>query len=84
MIQLDVGSDDDEDTTTFEKISVAIGQIMWTCVVPPPHLGGMIHIGPKSVMDITLFGAHKPPALRLPVSMDPFLNISREANDSRY
>lgn len=84
ILHLDVNSDDDQYTTTFERISIAASQLAWSCVVPPPHLGGTVYVGPKSVMNVTIFGAHLPSTLRLPIAKDPILTISSKVNDSRY
>ena len=83
ILHIDVNSDDDQETTTFEMISIAASQLAWSCVVPPPHLGGTVYVGPKSVMNVTIFGAHLPLTLRLPIAKGILKNSSK-VNDSRY
>lgn len=54
---IDMRSDNDEDTLSFREIAVEAGKLMLHCVAQPPHLGGLMLVGPKKVMDVTIFGS---------------------------
>lgn len=55
-IHIDMHSDDDEDFLSFHEIAVEAGVINAACVARPPHLGGTSPVGPKRVMNVTIFG----------------------------
>ena len=56
VLQVDLDSDADDDTTTFEQIAIETGVVLLACVASPPHVGGTRYVGPKSVMNVTVFG----------------------------
>lgn len=53
---LDLESDEEEDTVSFYKIAIEAGVVNGACVAPAPHLGGTTRVGPKGVMNISIFG----------------------------
>ncbi|KAL8995365.1 MAG: hypothetical protein Q9169_004873 [Polycauliona sp. 2 TL-2023] len=55
-IHIDMHSDDDEDYISFFEIGVEAGVINAACVARAPHLGGTMPVGPKKVMNVTIFG----------------------------
>ncbi|KAL8752334.1 MAG: hypothetical protein Q9199_005822 [Rusavskia elegans] len=55
-IHIDMHSNDDEDYVSFHEIAVEAGVINAACVARPPHLGGTSPVGPKRVMNVTIFG----------------------------
>ncbi|KAL8911244.1 MAG: hypothetical protein Q9171_003542 [Xanthocarpia ochracea] len=56
VVQLDMNANDEEDTASFRDVAKAAGTVMLGCVAQPPHLGGTQFVGPKSVMNVSLFG----------------------------
>ncbi|KAL8861538.1 MAG: hypothetical protein Q9178_002062 [Gyalolechia marmorata] len=58
-IHIDMDNDDDEDYITFHDIAVEAGILAAACVARPPHLGGTIAVGPKRVMNVTIFGVRR-------------------------
>ena len=60
-VAIDMHSDDDEDSMSFHDIAVETGVILIRCVAHPPHLGGTQPVGPKKVMNVTVFGYREPP-----------------------
>ncbi|KAL8777824.1 MAG: hypothetical protein Q9213_007695 [Squamulea squamosa] len=67
LLYLDMVDDDEEETTSFKDVAVAAGTVMVGCVVRPPHMGGTQYVGPKRVMNVTLFGT--PVRSRRPVRL---------------
>lgn len=55
-IFLDLDSDEDEDSVSFYEIALEAGVVNGACVARPPHLGGASRVGPKRVINISLFG----------------------------
>ncbi|KAI4266500.1 MAG: hypothetical protein L6R38_008699 [Xanthoria sp. 2 TBL-2021] len=61
VIHLDMNDDataEEEETATFKDIAGEAATIMLGCVVPRPHFGGTQFVGPKKVMNITIFGTN--------------------------
>jgi len=81
-LSIDMHSDTDEDTTTFKQIAVQAGTIMLACIAQPPHFGGTQYVGPRAVMNVTVFGIPKQQRseLRLPAVKGPVWNISSQRN----
>lgn len=77
-LSLDVHSDADEDTTTFNEIAVMAGTILLACIAQAPHRGGTQYVGPMAVMNVSVFGIpiQRPPRLSLPALRGPVWNIS--------
>lgn len=67
FIDLDMHSDDDEDSVSFMDIAIEAGTLAAACVAQPPHLGGTSFVGPKQVMNITILGL-APKRVHLPVT----------------
>ena len=74
-IFLDARSDDDEDYATFYDIAIEAGVINAACVANPPHLGGTNRVGPKKIMNISIFG------LRQRGPFLPITNLSAISDD---
>ena len=81
-LRLDMHSDTDEDTTTFKDIAVEAGKVMLACVAQSPHFGGTQYVGPKAVMNVTIFGVATdgPSALPLPAVTESIWNIPSQRN----
>ncbi|KAL9597121.1 MAG: hypothetical protein Q9219_005343 [cf. Caloplaca sp. 3 TL-2023] len=63
LIKIDMHTETDEDTLRFFDISVQASMINIYCVARPPHWGGTSLVGPKEVMNVTLYGvrdSHSP------------------------
>lgn len=56
VVLLDMHSDDDEDLLSFYEIGIEAGVLNGFCVARPPHLGGTYLVGPKQVMNVSLYG----------------------------
>ena len=57
-IPIDMHSDNEVDEMSFHDIAVEAGAIMVRCVMYGPHLGGTQPVGPRKVMNVTVFGHH--------------------------
>jgi len=81
-LSIDMHSDTDEDTTTFKQIAVQAGTIMLACIAQPPHFGGTQYVGPRAVMNVSVFGIPKrrPSVHQLPAVKGPFRNILSQRN----
>lgn len=79
-LSIDMHSDTDEDTTTFRQIAVEAGTIMLACIAQPPHFGGTQYVGPRNVMNVSIFGIpnEAPSVLPLPTVKGLVRNISSE------
>ncbi|KAL8791090.1 MAG: hypothetical protein Q9213_000297 [Squamulea squamosa] len=58
-VHIDVNSEDDEDYISFHEIAVEAGVIAAACVIKAPHLGGTSPVGPKQVMNVSIFGVRR-------------------------
>lgn len=75
VMLLDICSDDEEDSETFYAIAVEAGILNGACVAQPPHFGGTNRVGPKQIMNISLFGlSPRGPTL-------PIVNLSTISDD---
>ena len=59
VMVIDMHSENDVDSMSFLDIATEAGVIMVKCVMYPPHLGGTQPVGPKRVLNVTVFGYHQ-------------------------
>ena len=78
LLRLDAHSDDDTDTFTFRDVASEAASVLLACVAKPPHLGGTQYVGPKAVINVTVFGfdAASHSTLLLPTMNGSVLNAS--------
>ena len=55
-VGIDMHTDDDVDTLSFRDIGFKAYMIALACVITPPHLGGTLQVGPKGVMNVSIWG----------------------------
>lgn len=53
---IDVRTDRDVDTMYFRDIAREAYHIALACIIHPPHLGGTRPVGPKGVLNVTVWG----------------------------
>ncbi|KAL8658830.1 MAG: hypothetical protein Q9226_000763 [Calogaya cf. arnoldii] len=73
VIRIDMHDDDAEDTLTFLDLATAAGMVNILCVARPPHFGGSVVVGPRQVMNVSVFGR--------PYSQKPILNLGLETTE---
>ncbi|KAL8964855.1 MAG: hypothetical protein Q9197_006776 [Variospora fuerteventurae] len=74
LLRLDMHSDDDEDSVPFFKIAVEAGVVNAACVAHPPHLGGTLPVGPKQVMNVSIYGLEPIRRSRYPINVASLLH----------
>ncbi|KAL8822534.1 MAG: hypothetical protein Q9191_006734 [Dirinaria sp. TL-2023a] len=87
VVIIDVQSNDDVATTSFNEIAHEAGVVLLGCVVQPPHLGGSQWVGERQVMKVSVFGARRfAPGTSAPSLLSakfPAMNISdSESSDT--
>ena len=73
VLGIDMVSDDVEDTVTFREIGIEAYTVALACVIRPPHLGGRRPVGPKGLINVTLWGTKGTPGRPRPL-LGPRLN----------
>ncbi|KAG7009222.1 hypothetical protein G7Y79_00003g010900 [Physcia stellaris] len=73
---IDMRSDHDVDTMFFRDISMEAYRIALACIIHPPHLGGTRPVGPKGVLNVTVWGIAQRPGGIVPL-IAPKLNETR-------
>lgn len=73
---IDMRSDHDVDTMSFRDIATQAYHVALACIIHPPHLGGTRPVGPKGVLNVTVWGVAQRPGGIVPL-IGPKLNETR-------
>ena len=61
VLGIDMISDEAEDMLTFHEIGVEAYILALGCVIHPPHLGGERSVGPRKLLNVTIWGYNDKP-----------------------
>lgn len=80
VVGIDMRSDNDVDAVSFHDIAVDAYAVALTCIIYEPHLGGTRPVGPRGVMNVTLWGAPRRLEGVVPLIV-PRLNATRISDE---